>query len=96
MVPPHAALGESAPAHAEAPTAPRTVVDVAPAANVALTTGGRALVSGPILSSGSMDIFANNEGYSGGRRLMEANATVRRRARRSRRRLSRQRCGCGR
>ena len=38
----------------------RTVIDVAPSAGVALTTGGRALVSGPIVSTG-MDIFANNE-----------------------------------
>ena len=48
----------------------RTVIDVAPSAGVALTTGGRALVSGPIVSTG-MDIFANNEGYGSGRRLEE-------------------------
>ncbi len=48
----------------------RTVSDVAPAAGVALTTGGRALVSGPIVSNG-MDIFANNEGWNGGRQLDE-------------------------
>ena len=47
-----------------------TVVDRASDAQVAATTGGRALVSGPIISS-RMDIFANNEGWSGGRRLEE-------------------------
>ena len=47
----------------------RTVLDRASEAGVALTTGGRALVSGPIISSRT-GIFANNEGYaSGGRRL---------------------------
>ena len=59
----------------------RTVVDVASAAGVALTTGGRALVSGPIVSTG-MDIFANNEGYVGGRRLEEEDGDEAERARR--------------
>ena len=53
----------------------RTVRDVAAAAGVALTTGGRALVAGPIVSTG-MDIFANNEGFGGGRRLGEAKEAV--------------------
>ena len=51
---------------------PQTVEDKADEAGVALTTGGRALVSAPIVST-SMDIFANNEGYSG-RRLAEEEA----------------------
>ncbi|EOD24988.1 hypothetical protein EMIHUDRAFT_74002, partial [Emiliania huxleyi CCMP1516] len=41
----------------------RTLIDVAPEAGVDLTTGGRALVAGPILSS-NVDIFANNEGWN--------------------------------
>ena len=48
----------------------RTVLDRASEAGVALTTGGRALVSGPIISSRT-DIFANNEGYAGGGRRLE-------------------------
>ena len=48
----------------------RTVLDRASEAGVALTTGGRALVSGPIVSSRT-DIFANNEGYAGGGRRLE-------------------------
>ena len=49
----------------------RTLHDVAAEAGVALTTGGRALVAGPIVSH-NMDIFANNEGWSGGRRLEDS------------------------
>ena len=49
----------------------RTVLDKASEAVVALTTGGRALVSGPIISSRT-DIFANNEGYASGGRQLEA------------------------
>ena len=48
----------------------RTVLDRASEAGVALTTGGRALVSGPIISSRT-DIFANNEGYAGGGRRLK-------------------------
>merc|ERR1719316_2263547 len=54
-----------------------TVQDVAAGANVALTTGGRALVAGPIVSD-HMDIFANNEGWSG-RRLSESTTRFERR-----------------
>jgi len=39
----------------------RTIQDVAPEAGVDKTTGGRAVVAGPIVSN-RMDIFANNEG----------------------------------
>ena len=46
----------------------RTITDVAPAAGVDFTTGGRALVAGPIVTE-HMDILANNEGYGYGRRL---------------------------
>ena len=49
----------------------RTVLDRASEAGVGLTTGGRALVSGPIISSRT-DIFANNEGYTGGGRRLRA------------------------
>ena len=48
----------------------RTVLDRASEAGVGLTTGGRALVSGPIISSRT-DIFANNEGYAGGGRRLK-------------------------
>ena len=51
----------------------RTVLDRASEAGVALTTGGRALVSGPIISSRT-DIFANNEGYAAGGRRLETEA----------------------
>ena len=44
-----------------------TVTDIGVAVGIAKTTGGRALVSGPIVTN-RMDIFANNEGWSGRRR----------------------------
>lgn len=46
------------------------VVDVAGSIGIDKTTGGRALIAGPIVSN-RYDIFANNEGYSGGRLLSE-------------------------
>ena len=64
----------------------RTLIDVAPEAGVDLTTGGRALVAGPILSS-NVDIFANNEGWNGGRQLAAREGTVNTSAHRHRRRL---------
>ena len=53
----------------------RTVLDRASEAGVGLTTGGRALVSGPIISSRT-DIFANNEGYASSGRRLEAEAAA--------------------
>lgn len=44
------------------------VQDMAAAAGVDKTTGGRALIAGPLVTN-RMDVFANNEGLSGGRRL---------------------------
>merc|ERR1712118_393102 len=41
------------------------VKDEAPAVNVDKTTGGRALIAGPLVTN-RMDVFANNEGYGGG------------------------------
>ena len=40
-----------------------TLADIGAAVGIAKTTGGRALVSAPIISDDHMDIFANNEGY---------------------------------
>jgi hypothetical protein len=51
----------------------RTIEDIAPALGMAKTTGGRALIGGPIVSN-RFDVFANNEGYSG-RRLLSENST---------------------
>jgi len=47
------------------------VVDVAVSMGLAKTTGGRALIAGPIISN-RYDIFANNEGYGGGRLLSDS------------------------
>lgn len=47
------------------------VVDVAGSVGMAKTTGGRALIAGPIISN-RFDVFANNEGYGGGRLLSES------------------------
>lgn len=62
----------------EAESDGRTMRDVASEAGVDKTTGGRALVSGLIISH-HMDIFANNEGYSYGRRLQLTHEAQRRR-----------------
>jgi hypothetical protein len=43
----------------------RVVKDEAPAVNMDKTTGGRALIAGPLVTN-RMDVFANNEGYGGG------------------------------
>eukprot|EP00746_Dinoflagellata_sp_MGD_P162667 gnl/MRDRNA2_/MRDRNA2_90320_c0_seq1.p1 gnl/MRDRNA2_/MRDRNA2_90320_c0~~gnl/MRDRNA2_/MRDRNA2_90320_c0_seq1.p1 ORF type:complete len:657 (+),score=121.24 gnl/MRDRNA2_/MRDRNA2_90320_c0_seq1:63-2033(+) len=51
----------------------RTIADIAPDLGMAKTTGGRALIAGPIVSN-RFDVFANNEGYSG-RRLLAENDT---------------------
>lgn len=51
------------------------IKDVAPDAGVDKTTGGRALIAGPLVTN-RMDIFANNEGYGGGR-LLSTNASRR-------------------
>ena len=59
-----------------------TIRDAAPEAGVDKTTGGRALVSGPIVSH-HMDIFANNEGWSGGGRRLQALSPGRRLGHRS-------------
>ena len=59
-----------------------TIRDAAPEAGVDKTTGGRALVSGPIVSH-QMDIFANNEGWSGGGRRLQALSPGRRLGHRS-------------
>merc|ERR1719160_1121269 len=50
----------------------RTIKDIAEKAGMAKTTGGRALIGGPIVSN-RFDAFANNEGY--GRRLLSENGT---------------------
>jgi hypothetical protein len=47
-----------------------SIQDVANEVGVDKTTGGRALIAGPLVTN-RMDIFANNEGYSGGRLLEE-------------------------
>lgn len=54
------------------------VQDMAAAAGVDKTTGGRALIAGPLVTN-RMDVFANNEGYSGGRRLRADGANTSRR-----------------
>jgi len=54
----------------------RLVKDKAPDVGLAQTTGGRALIAGPLITN-RMDVFANNEGLSGGRRLKDsANAST--------------------
>lgn len=47
------------------------VSDAAPALGMDKTTGGRALIAGPLVSN-RFDIFANNEGYGGGRLLADS------------------------
>jgi hypothetical protein len=42
------------------------IKDIAPDVGVDKTTGGRALIAGPLITN-RMDVFANNEGYGGGR-----------------------------
>jgi hypothetical protein len=53
----------------------RVVKDEAPAVNMDKTTGGRALIAGPLVTN-RMDVFANNEGYGGGRRLASSTANI--------------------
>jgi hypothetical protein len=48
----------------EVPEDETTVVDMATIAGVDKITGGRALIAGPLITN-RMDVFANNEGYSG-------------------------------
>jgi len=52
----------------ELPEGGSDVQDMAAAVGMDKTTGGRALIAGPLVTN-RMDVFANNEGYSGGRRL---------------------------
>eukprot|EP00441_Pelagodinium_beii_P034589 CAMPEP_0197635214 /NCGR_PEP_ID=MMETSP1338-20131121/11088_1 /TAXON_ID=43686 ORGANISM="Pelagodinium beii, Strain RCC1491" /NCGR_SAMPLE_ID=MMETSP1338 /ASSEMBLY_ACC=CAM_ASM_000754 /LENGTH=611 /DNA_ID=CAMNT_0043207223 /DNA_START=51 /DNA_END=1883 /DNA_ORIENTATION=- len=52
----------------EMPGEEQLVVDKAADVGLAKTTGGRALIAGPLITN-RMDVFANNEGLSGGRRL---------------------------
>jgi hypothetical protein len=54
----------------EMPEGGRVIQDKAPDVGMAKTTGGRALIAGPIVTN-RMDVFANNEGWGGGRRLEE-------------------------
>jgi len=51
----------------------RVVQDAAPDAGMAKTTGGRALIAGPLLTN-RMDVFANNEGWS--RRLSDSGRSL--------------------
>eukprot|EP00931_Biecheleriopsis_adriatica_P065316 TRINITY_DN39886_c0_g1_i1.p1 TRINITY_DN39886_c0_g1~~TRINITY_DN39886_c0_g1_i1.p1 ORF type:complete len:703 (-),score=136.11 TRINITY_DN39886_c0_g1_i1:129-2204(-) len=57
--------------------ASQKVMDVAPDIGVSKTTGGRALIAGPIISN-RFDIFANNEGYAGGGRRLGSGSDPRR------------------
>jgi hypothetical protein len=50
----------------EMPDGGRTVIDKASDVGMAKTTGGRALVAGPLVTN-KMDVFANNEGWNGRR-----------------------------
>jgi hypothetical protein len=58
----------------EMPSGGRAIVDKASDVNMAKTTGGRALVAGPLVTN-KMDVFANNEGWNG-RRLNEVAGTA--------------------
>jgi hypothetical protein len=55
----------------EMPEGGREIKDVAPDVGMDKTTGGRALIAGPLVTN-RMDVFANNEGWYGGRLLQNA------------------------
>mmetsp|Transcript_9471 Transcript_9471/g.16516 ORF Transcript_9471/g.16516 Transcript_9471/m.16516 type:complete len:728 (-) Transcript_9471:56-2239(-) len=70
----------------EMPEGGRLVKDKAPDVGMDKTTGGRALIAGPIVTN-RMDVFANNEGYGGGRLLEENSANPSKSLRKAQRRL---------